>query len=513
MKKPILKLKEKDTSISLKKIKIKNIKLPKIESSKNKSFKTNGKLINYTSNQIGDNSTSSILSKSSLKNKVINNNSVEEKIEPKSSTQKINEIINDVNKSHNFNTKVINNVKKVDIKNKLILKDISSSNKDISTDKNINIKKIKIKNYIDKPKYIFISQKKINSNISEDSSLKNNNDKIMPRITKEKLKEIQEKRKKRLLQEKKENEIQTKMLEDIKEKKEINKKQEIEFSCKINSPIEITRKKAQNILVEAGMIDAYKYLIEDLCKKGLPLDNLYEYSADVIKNYEKEWKKKKSKMLKEKIDKYFENKKKLYLSNENSINRSIDNLKYNVLKKREQEQFLKKLDKSRSALHILKRIPKKENKKDSNNNKNNENINNPLNIINNEGLNSNNKIDVNDDTKVYFNINIKNNEVKINEKINDNKKEIISNQNNEKRENIDKKKEVKIARHSMFAFKRGNHKLSFLKNNLKSFKSSKNLINDEIIEEEENNINNINSNNNFGNIKSVKTFSKNIKIQ
>ena len=36
---------------------------------------------------------------------------------------------------------------------------------------------------------------------------------------------------------------------------------------------------------------------------------MFEYSAYVIKNYEKKWKEKKSKMTKEKVEKYWEEKK------------------------------------------------------------------------------------------------------------------------------------------------------------------------------------------------------------
>ena len=107
------------------------------------------------------------------------------------------------------------------------------------------------------------------------------------------------------------------------------------------------------------MIEAYKYLITHLCKYGLPSGSLYEYSSGIIKNYEKEWKKKKSKLLNEKKEKKIENKKKLLLNKKyinNNLNKSNENLLYKVLKKREQDQFIKKLDKSRSTLHITKKI-------------------------------------------------------------------------------------------------------------------------------------------------------------
>ena len=57
------------------------------------------------------------------------------------------------------------------------------------------------------------------------------------------------------------------------------------------------------------MLDAYKYLIIQLCKNGLPTGNLFEYSAYVIKNYEKKWKEKKYKIEQEKFDNYWKEKK------------------------------------------------------------------------------------------------------------------------------------------------------------------------------------------------------------
>ena len=54
--------------------------------------------------------------------------------------------------------------------------------------------------------------------------------------------------------------------------------------------IKISEKKTQTILEEGGMLDAYKYLVIQLCKNGLPTGNLFEYSSYIIKNYEKKWK-------------------------------------------------------------------------------------------------------------------------------------------------------------------------------------------------------------------------------
>ncbi len=44
--------------------------------------------------------------------------------------------------------------------------------------------------------------------------------------------------------------------------------------------------------------------MECFCKNGLPSGDLYEYSAYVIQNYEKKWKKIKAGEVKDKINEY-----------------------------------------------------------------------------------------------------------------------------------------------------------------------------------------------------------------
>ena len=530
-----------NNSISLKKkndIKnnLNNINLPIIEKNKGGQIKANNKL--YNNNQNPNNSTLSLLSQSSIKTKSINNN-LEEKNKGKAlnNTQKINDIINSVNKNHNINSPIINKDKNIPIA-------IESINKNNINNNNNN------KNNNSKPKYKFKSPKRMmNVNLDIDSTLKKEVEKNVPRITKEKLKEIQEKRKKRLIQEKKEYELQQKMFEEMKENS-LNKKTDILYSSKINSPIEMSHKKAQHILEEGGMIDAYKHLIEHLCKNGLPSGNLYEYSSDIIKNYEKEWKKKKAKLLNEKIEKHFENKKKIYLNkinneaNENNLNKSNDNLIYQVLKRREEEQFIKKLDKSRSTLHIIKRLPeiekidninkkedKKEDKKESNNennnnkiiddkNKNNINDNNITKRLtkDNNILNNNKEIKYIkqnfNEKKVYFNIKIKNNEVEIKENENSNERDrnIDSNNSNnlnnlsKKNEKEENKKGKKGKRQSAIAFKRENNKLNSTIDILKNVNSSNNIKNG--IKNEMNNFNKNLDSIDEGSIKNIKIFSK-----
>ena len=279
-----------------------NVNLPIIDSSKRGQNKN--KI--YNNNQ--ENSTMSQLSQSTIKTKSMSNNNIfEERIKLKNTNEKINDIINNVNRNHNINTKIINSGREPEINNKLnpVSNKIKNYNK-------INLNVQKIKTIVNKPKYKFKPKKKIDIKIEEEASPKIEKEKLISRITKDKLKEIQEKRKKRLLEQQKEFENQRKMFEEMKENKNLNfyKRPEIVYSNDIKSPCEISHNKAQRILEKGGMIDAYKHLITFFCKNGLPSGNLYEHASVIIKNYEKEWKKKKSKMINDKIDKHFEDKKK-----------------------------------------------------------------------------------------------------------------------------------------------------------------------------------------------------------
>ena len=130
-----------------------------------------------------------------------------------------------------------------------------------------------------------------------------------------KMEELKERKKKRLEKEKKEEERDKKVYEQIVKEFQDNKikpsteknvikrltntKKKNDSEIDINSlnsiqlpQIKISEKKTQAILEESGMLDAYKYLIIQLCKNGFPTGNLFEYSAYVIKNYEKKWKEK-----------------------------------------------------------------------------------------------------------------------------------------------------------------------------------------------------------------------------
>ena len=141
----------------------------------------------------------------------------------------------------------------------------------------------------------------------------------------------------------------------------------MESSNKITN---ISGAKAQKILEEGGMLDAYKYVLSQLCKQGLPNGNIFEYASIIVKNYEKKWKEKKSKMIKEKIDKYYEEKQK-ELENENKDEVKIVN---KSLEHREELKFIQSLDKSRSKRNIIRRNGSLNNLGENDNNTQNINI-------------------------------------------------------------------------------------------------------------------------------------------
>jgi hypothetical protein len=246
----------------------------------------------------------------------------------------------------------------------------------------------------------------------------------VPRITEEKLAQLKMQRKKRLEKEKKEEEKEIKLYTElIEEYKNSNKKKQKDYNSKIlenaNKSVNISGAKAQKILEDGGMLDAYKYVLSQLCKQGLPTGNIFEYASIVVKNYEKKWKEKKSKMAKEKIEKYYEEKQK-EIQNENKNEIKVVN---KSLEHRDELKFIQSLDKSRSRINIKERNFKENiEKKDTN-------------IISN-------------DTRSY---NIKNNIKKLNTKVNNsndfNKNKSISQTNgiinNNKKESNSNKIEIK----------------------------------------------------------------------
>ena len=102
------------------------------------------------------------------------------------------------------------------------------------------------------------------------------------KYTQEELAKLEQERQKRIKNEKQSEKENQKIYEEILEEAKKNNfriKPKKEDSIPENINIKISEKKAQNILEEGGMLDAYKYLIIQLCKNGLPTGNLFEYSA------------------------------------------------------------------------------------------------------------------------------------------------------------------------------------------------------------------------------------------
>ena len=126
----------------------------------------------------------------------------------------------------------------------------------------------------------------------------NENIKELPKISQEKLAELKEKKLKRLKEEKIAEENDKKLFNQLMEEyKKIpgDKKQNNLNKISLDDvpKIKISEKKAQEILEEGGMLDAYNYLVIQLCKNGLPDGDIFNYAAYIFKNYEKKWKEKK----------------------------------------------------------------------------------------------------------------------------------------------------------------------------------------------------------------------------
>ena len=352
---------------------------------------------------------------------------------------KINDIISTVNKNRNINTKVINN------NNNNYINSFHTNESDITQKQVIKRKKYKFRIY--KPLNPLLAPHDDMSFFDKHNTKENfykNLSNSMPKMTKEKLNEIKERRIARIKREKRgiEN-TSMKIMDEIKGQNSIIKSGEIvlnDILSSINTTTKISHKNAQKILEDGGMIEAYKYLIKNLCKNGMPEGNVYDYCSDFIKNFEKVWQRMKFKMLNKKIEEHFREKKELYIKNNENTS---SNKYYKVLEQREEMQFIKKLDKSRSSLHVVKRnkylVPEvkkinevitniKTNKNDIILNSKEENKNNIINNINN--INMNMKGNKSYDRRIVSKLKINNEQYgELNDKILSNK---ISPRNNNK---------------------------------------------------------------------------------
>lgn len=82
----------------------------------------------------------------------------------------------------------------------------------------------------------------------------------------------------------------------LEKEREMRLKEEIERTEK-----ERNKKKGLKILKNSGILDAYEYLLESLCKYGLPTGDLYEFAALTVLKYEKKFKVLKKKELQDRL--------------------------------------------------------------------------------------------------------------------------------------------------------------------------------------------------------------------
>ena len=120
-------------------------------------------------------------------------------------------------------------------------------------------------------------KRKIKYSIIEDSNTQTGTiPETSPRFTEEKLSQLRERRRQRLKQTKKEElkemQVYEKLIEEYKNGKikRSTKKNKNEINEDTTKMI-ISSKKAQNILEDGGMLEAYKYVLAQLCKNGLPI--------------------------------------------------------------------------------------------------------------------------------------------------------------------------------------------------------------------------------------------------
>ena len=198
----------------------------------------------------------------------------------------------------------------------------------------------------------------LDNTTKEEIKIEKTNQEGSPRYTEERLSQIKKQRNQRIKQQKKEEikeiKLYEKLINEYKNNTRKNSKKNQNEEAEDHPKVIISSKKAQTILEEGGMLDAYKYVLAQLCKNGLPSGNVFEYASYVVKNYEKKWKEKKSQKMKDKIDKYYEEKQK-------EMDKSLENVKENKivnksLEHRDELKFIQSLDKSRSGRNVVPKI-------------------------------------------------------------------------------------------------------------------------------------------------------------
>ena len=263
----------------------------------------------------------------------------------KNNNNKINNKTGEIKKKELFNNKIddimIEINKKFNISNKVNTSLNNETRKE-------NMSSFFVNDFTRKNFFI----KKNNKRAKQNSQLIDNNNLIVfPRITKTQLEKIKSLGNKILFRDKKENNVFKKLLEDYSEKDNTNKKNK-ENIYNLDFQIKVNKRKVLSVLENSGIIQAYDYLINNLKQTVWPKKPSYECSSNIIKGYKNKLVKNQT-VKRNEIEKYFKDGNKNYTVNKININNNIKLSRVFNEGEREANKFNKKLDKSRSTLHII----------------------------------------------------------------------------------------------------------------------------------------------------------------
>ena len=315
-----------------------------------------------------DNKNKIIFSKSSERNTTkynkINSNKNNEIGKIEKLNNKINDIISNLNKKSYISNKINTSIRN-DSKRKII----SSFFVD-----DFNRKRMLT---------IYNNKKKVKE-IEKTKNIENNNIQIFQKKTKEKLRIIESKKDKGLIQELKNSSYLRKSFENNKEEKHSNKKNKINL-YDLDFRITINPKKVIPILEDCGIINSYNYLINNIKLVDCLTKQKYLNSSN-IKNWSEG--KYNEKQREKKNKNYFKNKKENLKHEKTSDNIQLTQGLY----LREKNKFKKKLNKISSYKNIVEKNKTSLDDVDNDISKNNEKINFKYNKINIQFINGNNKI-------------------------------------------------------------------------------------------------------------------------
>ena len=268
----------------------------------------------------------------------------------KNNNNKINNKTGEIKKKEIFNNKIDDIMTEVN-------KKFNISNK-VNTSLNNETKKENMSSFFVNDftrKNFFI--KKNNKRAKQNTQLIDNNNLIVfPRITKTQLEKIKSLGNKILFRDKKENVAFKKLLEDYSEKENTNKKNK-ENIYNLDFQIKVNKRKVLSVLEDSGIIEAYDYLINNLKQTGWPKKSFNECSSNIIKGYKNKLVKNQT-VKRNEIEKYFKDGNKNYTVNKINVNNNIKLSRVFNEREREANKFNKKLEKSRSTLHIILNVIK-----------------------------------------------------------------------------------------------------------------------------------------------------------